>query len=77
MPFLEPEHVSAHLVLRVELLALDETFGKTKCHRSVVRPHPRFQTEVAAADHVVDRFEASRPAELQCGSEGVAGRKPQ
>ena len=60
MAFLEPEHVSAHLVLGVELLALDETLGKAERHRSVVRPHPRSQPEWAAANYVVDWPEASR-----------------
>ena len=74
-PDLVPQHVAAQLVLEVELASVEQRLGEAQRHRGVVGPLARLQAERAAADHVVDRLEGARRAELERRADGVAARE--
>ena len=64
--------VAAHLVTRVEPIALSEALRQAKRHRRVVRPVPRRQVETSAAGQVVERRETPGRLELEGNAERVA-----
>jgi hypothetical protein len=72
-----PPAIAFHLVCRIESVALDQTGGQAKGHRSVIRPLARREPERPAARHIGDRFEGAPPLKLDRRANGITGRKPQ
>src|SRR5581483_6338720 len=57
----------------VESAAFHQAVSEAKCHGGVVCPLSGFETEDSAASHPCDRIKGSRPLELDCRSQRVAG----
>ena len=72
---LVPAAVALHLIGRVEAALLDEAAGQAEGHGGVVAPGAPGEIEGAAAEHVAHGGEATRPAKLRGGGDGVTDRE--
>ena len=76
VPAAPPRDVAPELVGGVEVAGVEDRLGEAHRHRRVVGPRSRREPERPATDHVVDRRERARPAELEGGADGIADGQP-
>ena|SRR5437867_3942562 len=77
MTLAEPPDVASELVDRIESPPLDQALRQAERHRGIVSPLARLKRERTAAEHVGNRGERSRSAELERRAECIASREAQ
>ncbi len=67
-----PFAITLHLVMCIEPMALDQTGGQAKCHRSIIAPLTWTEIERPSTNHVRQGLEASPRPKLDSGADGVS-----
>ena len=76
MSLIHPAAEANHLIVRVEVAALDQTFREAQRHGCVISPLARFQMKRTTSHHIMNGCKTALGAKLKCGAHSISNSEP-